>query len=238
MNFASQTIMPLLARLVIAGAMLTSGWLNCFGQVQIRPGIVDGLRAMDIEVRPPKVEAPKVEASEGETPDVKAPQVETTLMGDKGVDSQASAETPEPVKPAVTKHTTRGVNRIVWLMHDTWPNLGGWGTFIAWAAAIAQLIAGVLLFVGLFTRWAACAVCIATGMAIYIVSGSVHGMFTMNPFDWPHDSHRFIQLFAGLGLFTLSLWLVFGGGGGFSIDQHHGRSPKSPKSNSRKNSIE
>ena len=223
MNFASKTIMPLFARLVIAVAMLTSGWLNCFGQVQIRPEIVDGLRSMEIVVHEPL----------SEIPNAKTPNIE-----EENGKSGAVIETSEPMKPVMTKHTTRGVNRIVWLLHDRWPDLGGWGTFIAWAAAIAQLLAGVLLFVGLFTRWAALAICIATGMAIYIVSGSTHGMFTMNPFDWPLDSHRFIQLFAGLGLFTLSLWLLFGGGGGFSIDQHHARSPRTQKTNSTKNSIE
>jgi hypothetical protein len=43
----------------------------------------------------------------------------------------------------------------------------------------------------------------------------------MNPFDWPLDSHRFIQLFAGLALGTLALGLVFGGAGGLSIDHRH-----------------
>ena len=42
--------MPLLARLVIGAAMLTSGWVNCFGQIEIRPGIVEGLQSMEIEV--------------------------------------------------------------------------------------------------------------------------------------------------------------------------------------------
>jgi uncharacterized membrane protein YphA (DoxX/SURF4 family) len=121
--------------------------------------------------------------------------------------------------------TTRGVNRIVWLAHHKWPNLGGWGIFIAWTAAVSQLVAGILLFIGLFTRLAACAVCIATGMAIYIIAGLMHGMFSMNPFDWPLDSHRFIQLFAGAGLFTLSLGLVFGGPGSLSIDAKHAKSP-------------
>jgi uncharacterized membrane protein YphA (DoxX/SURF4 family) len=201
MNFASSTIMPLLARLVIAVAMLTSGWLNCFGQVQIRTEIADGLRAMDIEVRIPV-------------------QVETPPIIEEG---EEVAEPPQESTAIRTTETTRGVNRIVWLIHDKWPDLGGWGTFIAWSAAVAQLIAGVLLLVGLFTRLAALTICIATGMAIYIVSANVHGMFTMNPFDWPLDSHRFIQLFAGLGLFTLSLGLLFGGAGGFSIDRRHGK---------------
>lgn len=205
MNFASTTIMPLLARLVIAAAMLTSGWMNCFGQVQIRAEIVDGLRAMDIEVseQVTEVASPEVDA-EGET---------------------AAA----PITPTASKPTTRGVNRIVWLVHEKWPELGGWGTFIAWGAAVSQLVAGVLLLVGFFTRWAALAICIAIGMALYIVSANLHGMFTMNPFDWPQDSHRFIQLFAGLGVFTLSLGLLFGGGGAFSIDQRHSHGAKIPK---------
>lgn len=217
MNFASTTIMPLLARLVIAAAMLTSGWMNCFGQVQIRPEIVDGLRAKDIEVHEQVIEPASDEVVE------------------EGEISEA------PITPTASKPTTRGVNRIVWLVHEQWPELGGWGTFIAWGAAIAQLAAGVLLFVGLFTRWAALVICVATGMAIYIVSANLHGMFSMNPFEWPQDSHRFIQLFAGLGLFTLSLGLLFGGGGAFSIDQHHNhgaKMAKPPKSKSTKNSIE
>jgi len=181
--------------------MLTSGWLNCFGQVQIRTEIADGLRAMDIEVRIPV-------------------QVETPPIIEEG---EEVAEPPQESTAIRTTETTRGVNRIVWLIHDKWPDLGGWGTFIAWSAAVAQLIAGVLLLVGLFTRLAALTICIATGMAIYIVSANVHGMFTMNPFDWPLDSHRFIQLFAGLGLFTLSLGLLFGGAGGFSIDRRLGK---------------
>jgi hypothetical protein len=60
-------------------------------------------------------------------------------------------------------------------------------------------------------------------MAVYIVSGG-HGMFSMNPFDWPLDTHRFIQLFAGLGLFTLSLGLLLGGAGGLSLDRRHSKS--------------
>jgi uncharacterized membrane protein YphA (DoxX/SURF4 family) len=216
MNFASSTIMPLLARLVIAAAMLTSGWMNCFGQVQIRTEIVEGLREMEITVNEP------------------AP-VETPVSTDESVEEEGSTE---PVPSTISKPTTRGVNRIVWLIHDRWPDLGGWGTFMAWSAAVAQLVAGVLLFVGLFTRFAALAICIATAMAIYIVSAHMHGMFTMNPFEWPHDSHRFIQLFAGLGLFTLSLGLLFGGGGKFSIDHHHWAGSATSKKIPTKKSIE
>ena len=213
--------MPLLARIVIASAMLTSGWLNCFGQVQIRAEIADGLRAMEIKVQEPALES------------------ETHPVTDKIEDGEDSPETsPQAATVVATRSTTRGVNRIVWLIHDRWPDLGGWGTFIAWSAAVAQLAAGVMILVGLFTRLAAFVICTATGMAIYIVSIYSHGMFLMNPFDWPLDSHRFIQLYAGLGLFTLSLGLLFGGAGGLSIDHRHKKVNLSPKSKSTKNSNE
>jgi uncharacterized membrane protein YphA (DoxX/SURF4 family) len=198
MNFSTTTIMPFLARLVVAAAMLTSGWVNCFSQVEIRAGIAEDLRSMDIEVREHVPEVPVVEEGE-ELPEV--PDLNETM-----------------------RDTTRGVNRMVWLIHDRWPDLGGWGTLMAWTASVSQLLAGVLLLVGFFTRFAALAVCCATGMAVYIVSGGVHGMFSMNPFEWPLDTHRFIQLFAGLGLFTLSLGLFLGGGGGMSLDRSRTKS--------------
>jgi uncharacterized membrane protein YphA (DoxX/SURF4 family) len=181
--------MPFLARLVIAAAMLTSGWVNCFGQIEISHSMAVGLASMEIKVFSPVAET---DVPEEDSAAIDSPQ----MSGD----------------------TTRGVHRIVWLLHEKWPTLGGWGTFIAWAASAIQLAAGVLLLVGLFTRFAALAICVATGMAIFLVSGGLHGMFMMNPFDWPHDSHRFSQLFAGLGLFTLSLGLLVSGGGGLSID--------------------
>jgi uncharacterized membrane protein YphA (DoxX/SURF4 family) len=209
--------MPLLARLVIAAAMLTSGWVNCFGQIEIRTSIADGLRAMNIEVQDPAIEEL------------------TEPIPEEGAEA-AKPEATEVTPPAEKNATTRGVHRIVWLIHEKWPDLGGWGTFIAWSAAVAQLVAGVLILVGLFTRAAAFAICVATGMAVYLVSGGVHGMFTMNPFDWPHDSHRFIQLFAGLGLCTLSLGLLVGGAGGFSLDGKQKKIAPEKKANSTKNS--
>ena len=204
--------MPFLARIVIAAAMLTSGWVNCFGQIEIRAYIADGLRAMEIEVHDPVAEE---------------------VLAPSDVDA---AETPKP--PPAKNATTRGVNRIVWLIHEKWPDLGGWGTFISWAAAVSQLVAGILLLVGLFTRFAALAICIATGMAVYLVSGGVHGMFAMNPFDWPQDSHRFIQLFAGLGLFTLSLGLFLSGGGGLAIDARQKKATPLQKGSEAKNRSE
>ena len=153
--------MPLLARLVIGLAMLTSGWVNCFGEIEIRGAIATDLINLNIAV-------------------------ETQANGETDIYSTDSDR---------VQHTTRGANRIIWLIHSRWPEIGTWSSIIGWAAAVIQLLSGVLLVVGLFTRWAAFLVCIASGGAIYLVAFAMHGMFFINPFDWPLDSHRFLQLF-------------------------------------------
>ena len=187
MNFVTTSIMPLLARLVIGLAMLTSGWVNCFGEIEIRGAIATDLMNLDIAVG-------------------------TQASGETDVYSTDSNR---------VQHTTRGANRIIWLVYSRWPEIGTWSLIIGWAAAITQLLSGVLLVVGLFTRYAAFMVCVASGGAIYLIAFDMHGMFFMNPFDWPLDSHRFLQLFSGLSIFTLALGVFFSGAGQIAIDSRH-----------------
>ena len=187
MNFVTNSFLPLLARLVIGAIMLTSGWVNCFGQIEIREGIAIDLAAMDISTY-------------------------------EQVSEDATGYSTDPNRVV---HTTRGLNRIVWLVHEKWPDIGSWATIIGGCAAGAQLLAGVLLIVGLFTRFATFLVLVASGGAVYLVAVHTHSMFTMNPFEWPLDSHRFMQLFAGLMLCVLSLQLLVSGAGGLSIDARH-----------------
>ncbi|MCH2147378.1 MAG: DoxX family protein [Phycisphaerales bacterium] len=187
MNFVTNSFLPLLARLVIGAIMLTSGWVNCFGQIEIREGIAIDLAAMDISTY-------------------------------EQVSEDATGYSTDPNRVV---HTTRGLNRIVWLVHQKWPDIGSWATIIGGCAAGAQLLAGVLLIVGLFTRFATFLVLVASGGAVYLVAVHTHSMFTMNPFEWPLDSHRFMQLFAGLMLCVLSLQLLVSGAGGLSIDARH-----------------
>ncbi len=196
MNFVTNSILPLLMRLILGAAMLTSGWVNCFGQIEVRDGIAADLATMNITT--------------------------TELVSE---DSAGYSTDPNRVV-----HTTRGLNRIVWLVHQKWPEIGTWSTIIGTCAAGAQLLAGVLLIVGLFTRLAALLVLVASSGAVYLVSINTHGMFFMNPFDWPLDSHRFMQLFSGLMLCVISLQLFVAGAGGLSIDARH----RHPSANTEK----
>ena len=129
------------------------------------------------------------------------------------------------------QQTTRGVNRIIWLISERWPQVGSWSVIMGWTAGICQLASGILLIIGLFTRIAALIVCAASALAVYLVAFHMHGMFYMNPFEWPLDTHRFLQLFAGLSIFTLSLGLMSSGAGGLSINRRH-RMHKEPAKNS------
>ncbi len=190
MNFLTNLFLPFLARLVIGTVMLTSGWVNCFGQIEIREGIANDLAVMDIATY-------------------------------EQVSEDATGYSTDPNRVV---HTTRGLNRIVWLVHQKWSDIGSWATIIGGCAAGAQLLAGVLLIVGLFTRFAALLVLVASSGAVYLVAVHTHSMFAMNPFDWPLDSHRFMQLFAGLMLCVLSLQIFVSGAGGLSIDARHHRS--------------
>ena len=174
--------MPFLYRLVIAAAMVTTGWFNCFGFVEVSSAQVTTLQELDIQVR----------------------QV------DKGGET--------------TTQTTRGLHRIVLLLHDEWPQLGGWGKLLAWTVSVFELLAGVLLFVGLFSRLSAFVVCVILGMALYLVSHKINGMFTMNPFDWPLHKEAFAQLFTEMSLIVLAFAIVVGGPGCLSIDRFHASS--------------
>ncbi len=168
------SIMPLLSRFVIAAAMVTAGWVNCFVFVEVTAAQASSLEATELQVK-------------------------------------TDAETGD--------QTTRGLNRMALLLNNEWPQLGGWGKLIAWSAGIFELLAGILVLVGLFTRFSAFVICIIMGMALYLVSHKIHGMFTMNPFDWPLQHGAFSQFFTEMCLFVLALGIVVGGGGSLSIDR-------------------
>ena len=135
---------------------------------------------------------------------------------------------------ALNSQTTRGLHRIVLVLHHSWPQLGGWGKLLAWSVGVCELLAGVLLFVGLFTRMSAFVICIIMGMALYLVSHKINGMFTMSPFEWPLHQDAFSKLFTEISLFVMSLGLVCTGAGVISIDYFQAASRKEVKISSDK----
>ena len=136
MNVLMKSIMPTLSRLIIAIAMVTVGWVNCFVFVPVTPELAAAMQEVDLQV------------------------LEAVDAGDE----------------TLTIQTTRGLNRIAMVLHNKWAPLGGWTILIAWTACVFQLLAGILLFVGLFSRIAAIGVCIVMGMALFLVSFNINNM--------------------------------------------------------------
>lgn len=189
-----KSIMPLLSRLVIAAAMVTTGWVNCFVFVQISPDQAVSLQELDLQVHE-----------------------------DAAVDDETTVV-----------QTTRGLHRIALVLHEKWPQLGSWGTLVAWGAGIAQLLTGILILVGLFSRIAAFVICCIMVMILFLVTHNINGMFSMNPFDWPLHHARFSQLLTKLCLLVLALGIVVGGPGMFSIDRFQAARHRDPDLSSGK----
>ena len=119
------------------------------------------------------------------------------------------------------KSKTRGLNRIIWLINNRWSSIGSWGTVIATIISGAQILSGVLLLVGLFTRMAAVIILLTSVGSFYLISIEMHGMFLINPFEWPLDANRFMQLGSDLMLCYIALQLFFTGPGFLSLDSRH-----------------
>ncbi len=98
-----------------------------------------------------------------------------------------------------------------------------WAVRLAWAAAITELVAGVLLLVGLFSRLGGLAVAWVMGVAIWLTgigpaiqSGNAFLGFLPQPDLIMTHYH---DLFFQLALLVMGLAIAFSGGGMLSLDR-------------------
>ena len=103
------------------------------------------------------------------------------------------------------------VNRLI--MHFQAWDTERWAQPLGWCVAIFQLIGGVLLLLGLFTRVVALGLATLIAGAFYQVTLQQNGMFDMSPFDWRLDSGMWYAITSQAGLFVLALGLFPTGGG-------------------------
>lgn len=79
---------------------------------------------------------------------------------------------------------------------------GGAGPALAWIVAIVELIAGIAVLVGFFTRWAALAIAVIMLVALFVVHLG--------------DGYNGMQL--PIAYFAMSLALLFKGSGKVSVE--------------------
>ena len=108
------------------------------------------------------------------------------------------------------------VNRLI--MHFQAWDTERWAQPLGWCVAIFQLIGGVLLLLGLFTRVVALGLATLIAGAFYQVTLQQNGMFDMSPFHWRLDSGMWYAITSQAGLFVLALGLFLTGGGPLCAD--------------------
>jgi len=123
------------------------------------------------------------------------------------------AETKAPVEGS----RVLAVNRLV--LHFQGWELGAWAQPLGWAAAIFQLLAGVSLLLGLFTRIAALGFCVLIAGAFWQLTIRQNGMFEMNPFTWREHSAAWYTMLSQLPLLILAFGLLLTGGGALCMDR-------------------
>lgn len=208
---ASQNLVPLLARIVLCLAFVPAGWNKLMRDVEYAGEDAKRLREMQV------VDGSGRDASfafaslieQAAPPSTSPADVRPTSDEPADPGAKPAAEAPagagEPVR-------TKGLFRIA-LMLDR----QGWSYQVplAWIAAITELVGGVCVLIGLFTRFWSMGLAIAMGVAFRLTSlaafGEV-GLFSMG-------TDQFNRTMAQLALFALAAGLVVSGAGALSLDR-------------------
>lgn len=219
-QFAGIAVVPTLARLVLAGAFITAGW-GKFSDAEFNADQATRLRELDVTV------TPAVTAS---TPSVTpatylqtgtATQPVATKPQTPAPPTTQTAVQPPATQPAVIgnvlppgKYLAKSLH-FVTLMVDSqqWP----YPTWMAYGAALTELVGGVLILLGLFSRLWGLALSCVMGVAFYLTSLpalAANGYFGLAkmPLEW---STMYIQL----SLFVLAFGVLLTGAGPLSLDR-------------------
>ena len=90
---------------------------------------------------------------------------------------------------------------------------------MTWLAAYTELVGGALLGLGLFSRIWGLGLTIAMGVAFYMVSVSMNGIFNQHPFTFAENITAFNAAYCQLGLGLLAFGIFLTGPGPLSLDR-------------------
>jgi uncharacterized membrane protein YphA (DoxX/SURF4 family) len=105
---------------------------------------------------------------------------------------------------------------------------GKWPVYLAWTAAVVELIAGAAVLLGFFTRLASLPLAGTMAAAIWLTQvgpaiqsgSSVLGFLPQGVFDLqPDDDYAYAQLLWQFALLLMAVALFFSGPGALSIDR-------------------
>ena len=232
-TIAGTGLIPLFSRIVLGAGFFFAGWHACFDEVsftQQEIRILEGSPAVPVQVSL-QTEAPPAAAPPAAAPAAApvekpaanpAPAVVNEAASAPEPKPAAAAEAPRPIGPLAGATPSKGgvmraaAERITLQLRE-----GGVGEYaepLAWAAAVASLVGGALLFVGLLSRLWAFAMAVMLGASFWFASVVAAGMFSTDPFMWTSSQQTFHEMFATLAFFVLAVGILMTGPGVLSID--------------------
>jgi len=214
---AGTRFMPLLSRIVLGVAFFFSGWHLCFQEVTFTPEQIkrlEGVAAVAVPVALLQEDADQDKKADppAEKPAQPAKKVSTTPIAPLG--PLAPKVDPPPAEDGLHRPAAA---RLTLALREA--GFEGWAEPVAWGAAVAQLLGGVLILVGLLTRFWAFLMAVMLGASFWFTSIQSTAMFDRNPLDWAADAPAFQGMFFTLAMFVLALGVLMTGPGVLALDR-------------------
>ena len=223
-TLAGTGLIPLLSRIVLGAGFFFAGWHACFDEVSFSPQeirILEGASAVPVQVSLLEEAAPSAAPAKKPAADP-VPAVATTADSTPDPKPDAAAGAPRPIGPlAFATPKEGGIKRAAAERITLQLREGGVGEFsepLAWAAAVAGLVGGAMLFVGFLSRSWACVMAVMLGASFWFSSVVDAGMFSTDPFMWTSSEQTFHEMFATLAFLILAVGILMTGPGVLSID--------------------
>jgi len=198
---AGTSFMPFLSRLVLAAAFFFSGWHLCFQQIEFTPEQIRMLEGDAVAATPVAL------LDEDPAPASEAANASASPASIHGAAKAAVSQTASsPKESATASSATRRAAAMSIALRLREAGFDGWSRPTAWAAAVAQLLGGLSVLIGLLTRFWSLLMLIMIGTSLWLTSIRGAGMFDMSPFQWAAQGAVFEQMM----FFAMSCVLAFG----------------------------
>ena len=193
---ASLQLAPLLARIVLATIVLPAGYVSLFRTSNFTNQDAARIEAMGTP-------ATMIENS---VEKIKPVALRVHATGDTDKDKDESE------KSSAGDHSMRNLNHFILRLDDSKVPQP---LIIGWACAIAELVGGIVLLVGLFTRWFALLLLIGGAFHMWLMTWpQIRGVL---PWDWQVGTmHAFATALTAV---FISFSLLLTGPGRFSLDR-------------------
>ncbi len=243
-QYAGIAIVPTLARLVLAAVFISVGWNKVFKYSDFNAEQATQLRALGVNVElkqatagattmNPQQESPPADGvqftltsfrQEASPPPAATPPIDQT--GTEEPEKQEDQEPPVSTPPAAPDapveplpegiYTAQSLHSLTLLLHKNDIPQPVW---MARLAAFTELIGGAMLLLGLFSRIWGLGLAIAMGMAFYLVSMKINGVFEVDPRVFAENIQQFNTAGIQLSLFVLAFGILLTGPGPLSLDR-------------------